>query len=153
MKAISLLQPWAQLVVMGEKAIETRSWSTAHRGKIYIHASKRIDAAAMEMCKKFPFNQFIPDIYALPTGAIIGSCEITNCNPSEGLKKVLDEFLKNKGTAAQAMKELAFGDYSRNRFGFILSNPVQFKEPIPCKGALSIWDVPVEIQNLLNKQP
>ena len=40
MKAISLLQPWASLVVMGAKTIETRGWGTKYRGPILIHASK-----------------------------------------------------------------------------------------------------------------
>jgi len=39
-KVLSLLQPWATLVVMGIKKIETRSWSTTHRGALLIHASK-----------------------------------------------------------------------------------------------------------------
>jgi len=40
MKAISLLQPWATLVVTGVKTIETRSWGTKYRGPILIHASQ-----------------------------------------------------------------------------------------------------------------
>ena len=39
MTVISLLQPWAQLVVLGAKKIETRSWNTAFRGELLIHAS------------------------------------------------------------------------------------------------------------------
>jgi hypothetical protein len=40
MKALSLTQPWATLVVTGEKEVETRSWRTNHSGMIAIHASK-----------------------------------------------------------------------------------------------------------------
>ncbi len=40
MKAISLLQPWATLVAIGAKRIETRSWATNYRGPLAIHASK-----------------------------------------------------------------------------------------------------------------
>lgn len=43
MKVISLLQPWATLAVIGQKKIETRSWSTKYRGPLLIHASKRWD--------------------------------------------------------------------------------------------------------------
>ena len=32
MKCISLIQPWASLVLFGEKRIETRNWSTTHCG-------------------------------------------------------------------------------------------------------------------------
>src|ERR1700730_5019753 len=40
MKAISLKQPWANLVAEGRKTIETRTWSTKYRGKILIVSSK-----------------------------------------------------------------------------------------------------------------
>ena len=42
-RAISLIQPWATLIVAGLKRYETRSWSTPYRGRILIHASKKLD--------------------------------------------------------------------------------------------------------------
>lgn len=39
MKALTLHQPWATLVAYGIKTIETRSWSTRHRGPLAIHAA------------------------------------------------------------------------------------------------------------------
>ena len=42
-KAISLWQPWASLIVCGAKEIETRSWSTKVRGTVAIHAAKTKD--------------------------------------------------------------------------------------------------------------
>ena len=39
MKVISVLQPWASLIVMGAKKIETRSWQTKYTGELLIHAS------------------------------------------------------------------------------------------------------------------
>lgn len=41
MKAITLWQPWAQLIAIGEKRYETRSWETKYRGMIAIHAAKK----------------------------------------------------------------------------------------------------------------
>ena len=41
MRAISLWQPWASVVALGSKRIETRHWSTGHRGPLAIHAAKR----------------------------------------------------------------------------------------------------------------
>ncbi len=40
MKAISLKEPWASLILKGQKTIETRKWSTSYRGKILLCASK-----------------------------------------------------------------------------------------------------------------
>ena len=59
MKVLSLLQPWATLVVMGIKQIETRSWSTAHRGTLLIHASK--GRAGEIFVHGQPFKKHIPD--------------------------------------------------------------------------------------------
>lgn len=45
MKALSLRQPWANLIVDGKKSIETRTWSTSYRGDIIIYSSKKPDIA------------------------------------------------------------------------------------------------------------
>lgn len=39
MKVLSLTEPYATLIKNGIKTIETRSWKTNYRGKLYIHAS------------------------------------------------------------------------------------------------------------------
>ncbi len=39
-KAISVKQPWANMVASGEKTIETRTWSTDYRGELLIVSSK-----------------------------------------------------------------------------------------------------------------
>lgn len=41
MKCISLWQPWATLMAIGAKKIETRVWPTNHRGPLAIHAAKK----------------------------------------------------------------------------------------------------------------
>ncbi len=39
MKAISLKQPWANLVACGYKTLETRTWATSYRGDLLICSS------------------------------------------------------------------------------------------------------------------
>ena len=39
MKALSLYEPWATLIALGEKRYETRSWTTTYRGPLLICAS------------------------------------------------------------------------------------------------------------------
>lgn len=41
MPVLTLWQPWASLIALGAKTIETRGWSTSHRGRIAIHAAGR----------------------------------------------------------------------------------------------------------------
>lgn len=46
MKALSVRQPWAWAVARGRKDVENRSWTTAHRGALLLHASMRVDLDA-----------------------------------------------------------------------------------------------------------
>ena len=52
LKAISLHQPWANMIADGEKTIETRCWSTSHRGELLICSTrKRVFDHAGQLCK------------------------------------------------------------------------------------------------------
>lgn len=137
MKAISLLQPWASLVVMGIKTIETRNWGTGYRGPILIHASQG-KAGSLFACEP-PFKNYIPDFKRLPYGAIIGRATISDVIRMENID--LPEELINRLT----MEERAFGDYSHGRFAWLLETPEQFVNPIPARGTLSIWEYPGDI--------
>ncbi len=137
MKAISLLQPWATLVVMGVKTIETRSWATQHRGAILIHASQ--GKAGSIFAYESPFKKYIPDFKKLPFGAIVGQASITDVVRVENLE-LTDEII-NRLT----MEERAFGDYSEGRYAWILEDEKQFDNPIPARGTLSIWEYPDSI--------
>lgn len=52
MKAISLKQPWANLVASGKKTIETRKWSTKYRGDLVICSSQnpKIEPYGKALC-------------------------------------------------------------------------------------------------------
>ena len=132
MKVLSLLQPWASLVVMGAKRIETRSWQTPYRGELLIHASLGKKGAAL--CTGPPFSQFINAFDRLPFGAIIGSAVLTDILPVEMLH------LPGKALASLTLEEKAFGDYTKGRYAWLLQDPVPFSEPIVIKGSLGLWN-------------
>lgn len=148
-KVLSLLQPWAQLVVTGNKIIETRSWNTSYRGELLIHAS-----ATPIKIKEHPllFLQKAQEVNCLhkdlPLGAIIGKVELLDVYRTAGSTK--GSFSMNP-RASQRMKsvkweaEKLFGDYSPNRYCWVFTKPVLFKEPISAKGKLSQWDWEGEI--------
>lgn len=71
MKAISIKQPWAYLILEHGKDIENRKWKTKVRGRVLIHASKQVDEEAMKL--------FHLENTYLPTGCIVGSVEIMDC--------------------------------------------------------------------------
>lgn len=141
MLVLSLLDPWASLVVIGAKAIETRSWPAPARagGRIAIHASKAFRRAEVEAFLSPPFYEVlaaagITNAAAMPRGAIIGTARLTGCFPTE-------EVLA-KGISDQ---ERMFGNYEPERWGWFLRDVHRLKEPIPAKGALGLWTLPPDL--------
>lgn len=142
MKALTLTQPWATLVAIGAKRIETRSWRTKYRGELAIHAAKGFPQWAKEICLQSPFSLEIgSDV--LPLGAVIATCRVISCMPTRELQenRVIqvcssvrcDDFILDDN-------ERCFGDYSLGRWAWLLADVNIFQEPIPARGALSLWD-------------
>jgi activating signal cointegrator 1 len=134
-RALSLTQPWATLVVVGAKRVETRSWRTPHRGLLGIHAAKGVPRWAVDLCFAEPFRTAlraagITKPGDLPRGALIGSATLLDCVPTTGVELV-----------GISDDERAFGDYSPGRWGWLLDAPAAFAEPRPCRGALGLWDI------------
>ena len=129
MKALSLRQPYAHLIVIGEKTIELRSWNTKHRGEFLIHAAKTVNVRDITSAG---FNPKFLDF-----GAIIGKAQLIEVKNYEDFEE--DEWIKDQ------KKHLAGPAFRSSLKGFILKNAVQFKKPIPYKGQLNFFEVPNEI--------
>ena len=127
MKALSIRQPWAWLIVAGIKDVENRPWWTDFRGRIYIHAGKMVDwQSQIAITKKelqLPNNaeKLLPEIFHL--GALIGEVDIVDC-----------KFRKDIAMAFSPWHE-------HGSWGFILANPVIYEVPIPCRGQLGFFEV------------
>lgn len=135
MKAITLWQPWSQLVAIKAKGIETRSWQTKLRGWIAIHAAKTIPREGMEVLNEWVFSNALVragyrDSEDLPLGCIVAFAELYDIRPTE---QIIDEVF--------AMgHEYFFGDYSDGRFGWFLRNIIPTPEPIPMSGGQRLWN-------------
>jgi hypothetical protein len=71
-KALTVRQPWASLIVDGIKDVENRSWRTNYRGRLGIHAAQRFDQELMDL-----YGHLLDD--DLPLGALIGSVKLIDC--------------------------------------------------------------------------
>lgn len=71
MKALTIRQPWAGLIVAGLKTVENRSWPTSYRGVLVIHAGARPDDEAMA-----EYGHLLDEY---PAGAIIGTVQVVDC--------------------------------------------------------------------------
>jgi hypothetical protein len=169
MKALTLTQPWASLVAIGAKRIETRSWSTSYRGPLAIHAAKGFPNDARRLCMQEPFRYalfadlpsdgpFRDKVNDLPLGEIVAVCRLTAvhrviCTPSipPQLKMfAFDDTLSAPRSTKQVMlppdkPERSFGDYSPGRFAWILADVRRLKHTVPAKGMLGLWEMPLEL--------
>lgn len=137
MKALSIRQPWAWLIVNGFKDIENRTWRTNYRGPVLIHAGQVIDREMERLLRHWAIGihtnpaGFLspkerPDLIEmasrycedmeLSVGGIVGQAEIVDC-VSE-----------------------SHSPWFQGRFGFVLADakPLQF---VPMRGRLGFFDV------------
>ena len=131
--ALSLIQPWATLVVIGAKRIETRSWSTSRRGWLGIHASKGFPDECKALCDREPFRRRLQawgykSWRDLPTGALVGAGELVDVQTAP-----------NPLLAPKGSDELAFGDHSPGRKLWKFDHAAQLLTPAPMRGAMGIW--------------
>jgi len=147
MKALSLWQPWAQLVVWGQKRVETRTWMTSYSGPLLIHASAAMRDDYMRwietdrhFAKAFAhmgWKHWSEAYGDLPFGALIGQVNLHLC------LGVGSPALRRSGFLTES--ELAFGDYSYGRYAWLFHDPVQFEHPIPYRGRQRLFNVPDEV--------
>lgn len=144
MKAVSLIQPYATLIMLGYKQYETRSWQTAHRGTLAIHASAGKPKWAREVAENDPYIKRALEKHgltfdALPRGVVLGTAWV------DGMKHIDKPLI---GTLSPL--EFACGDYSMpGRYAWGLSEPLTLAEPVSCPGSLSIWQVPEPLAALV----
>ncbi|RRW59514.1 ASCH domain-containing protein [Pseudomonas fulva] len=127
MKALSIKQPWAWLIIHGGKDIENRTWHTKFRGRFLVHASKGMTHAeyceALELVVRAAHIDVLrgfPMFGDLQRGGIVGSVELVDS---------LDH----------SDSPWYMGDK-----GFVLRDP-QVLPFITLKGRLGFFEVPAEV--------
>lgn len=147
MKAITVTQPRATLVAIGVKKIETRSWATAYRGPLAIHAAKGLRAVGGKdglytLCMQSPFREALHDAGdMLPLGAIVATCNLVSVHRIDPDQRWFGSGLCGPIRFWELTdQERAFGDYTPGRYAWLLADVKMLPEPIPAKGALGLWE-------------
>ncbi len=116
MKAISIRQPWAALIISGEKDIENRTWPTRYRGPLLIHAAQKVEPAVFdEVAQRFGIRVSLDET---KFGGIIGMVDLVGC-----VERSSSPWFAGKG-----------------HYGWILRNP----RPLPfvsLRGRLGLFEV------------
>jgi hypothetical protein len=151
MKGITLTQPWATLVAIGAKKIETRSWSTKYRGPLAIHAARNFPNDDQCLCFREPFRKILIGEYGFiaggeiylgnhkfPLGCVIATCELVHCFL---IHKFQYSFCpEDHSKWVITPEENAFGDFTPGRFAWILEDIKPLEKPIQAKGRLGLWE-------------
>lgn len=119
MKALSIRQPWAHLIVHHGKDIENRSWHTNYRGRFLVHASKGMTKEEYAEGYQFALECGVTDLprYAeLQRGGIVGSVELVDS------------------------VDASDSPWYMGQKGFVLRNP-QFLPFTPYKGQLGLFEI------------
>ena len=123
MKALTIKEPWASLIIEEYKKYEIRSWKTKYRGKILIHAGLSIEKDMMERFKDYNID--------INPGYIIGEATITDCI------LVDEEFY----CELRSIDPVVYGRSNHTEtYAWKLENVVKYDNPIPCKGKLGLWN-------------
>jgi activating signal cointegrator 1 len=138
-RTLTMTDPWGTLVVLGAKKIETRPWSTAHRGPLAIHIAKTLPPEAKAWCDEAPFRQALeaggyhrqPDAgqnpWELPLGHIVAVVW-------------LDEVQRITPTFQVEEPERSFGLFTPGRYAWTFSQVYRLAVPRPSRGSLGVWE-------------
>lgn len=135
LRGLTIRQPWASLIALGVKTIETRSWATSYRGPLVIHAGKRRPTVleAMLLYEAGVCSHLaVPFVWAkteplVPYGAIVATCELVDVIPTY------------PHMAVRWPDQMPYGDFTPGRFAWVLENIEPLAVPVPAKGRLGLW--------------
>jgi len=133
MRALTILQPWADLIMSGEKRVENRTWPTKYRGRLYIHAGKSREALVTKdvdgqaVCIRT--GKRVED---LRFGFVVGVAVLLDCIPIEELR--------GNSTPAK-YPELQSHPYAEGPWCWVLAERPTPIGPWPYKGAQGLFDI------------
>ena len=154
MRALTLHQPWATLVAIGVKTIETRPFAWDYRGALAIHAAKTFDDVNVAICRREPFRSVLvaagySDALQLPTGCIISLHNLEDAFRFPFDVRSLDQLqgiLTDRGiSAALPAHEIEFGNYAGGRRGLYLTNRRRLGNPVAVRGLQGLWPVSEDV--------
>lgn len=144
LKALTVRQPWAWCITDEAKRVENRIWQPRGdwRGPLALHAAQTLDTRALDALTRDWGKRHAPRGDQLALGAIVGLVRLADVHPAD--KKTCPQTCRNWGEfPAKGAKPL---------FHWILDDVTVLRTPLPCKGALQLWNVPDDVAAALARQ-
>lgn len=125
-RALTVRQPWAGLILHGGKNIENRRRNIIgqHRGAIAVHAALTYDTPAFERCGQMADSPELRHV-----GAVVGVVDVV------GIHRAND--------CCEPWGERFDGWHIE------LARPRPLTTPVPCRGFLGLWTPPVDVAEQL----
>lgn len=173
MKILSLWQPWASLLGLGAKRIETRSWQTPYRGPLVIHAAKawNQECESCYLYEPYFMEALVPltgpqgiqfaqsAVRAckakLPFGAIIAVVNLIDCCPTvDMIESPAYPSAFRKYPQLDTPQERSFGNYNPERYAWVTNHLRVLSEPLPFKGGQGLRDLdPAVAAEVIRRMP
>lgn len=136
--AITLHRPWAELVLLGGKDVENRTWTTSYRGSLYIHAGKAWDSRAHRVAVQAGADGCVSWEKDEHQRGIIGAVDLVD---------VCDTFLRStRGCICNTAWAMPGQSHWR------LANPRLLMRPVECNGWQRLWTPEPRIAAMLDDQ-
>lgn len=141
MRCLTVLQPWAALLIVGAKRYETRSWRTHHRGPLVIHAGLRTVDVDLPLDPKA--IAALMAAYGVKPSSLtrLGDCEQLPCGAALGVVELVDVAPAMEVGSKLTRGQRLLGDFSPGRFAWRVINPRPFRKPVPMRGSQGLWDI------------
>jgi ASCH domain-containing protein len=130
-KAVTIRQPFPELILRKRKHVEIRSWRTHYRGPLLIHAGMRMDS---EFARELGLS---PE--KLTTSAFVGVAVLSDVRP---YTRADSKLLK---------KRRAGGGWYPNLFSWVLTKPRRLSAPIKAQGRLGLFGVSRAVERRIGK--
>lgn len=146
-RILTLWEPWASAVRLGYKSVETRSWSTAYRGPLWIHAARAApDPDHLEEVNDALFAAgFGPLPWTLPSGKVVARAILIECVPTrpESPTSFFPE-TAYRSRWAEGTLEHALGNYEPGRWAWVLDDVRGLVEPVGYRGGQGLRTLAAE---------
>lgn len=136
-KALTVCEPYATLIMRGLKPVENRTWATPYRGRIYLHAGKSRQWLTLDDAETRDVAYDIP-LSEMHFGAIIGTVNLVDCVHIDDMPK--------------KYPAIADHHHTNGPWCWIVESPTPIG-PWPWKGQLGLFDVDeVALGRVANQQ-
>lgn len=147
MKALTIKQPWLWCITDHRKRVENRTWKPPFDmvGQyIALHASKSKDQDEWRAAWNI-IEGGMPSLDGMPLGAIVATALI------KGYIVVNDMGGVEEQTKAAANYYPSTDPWFFGPVGWLLADVRKLSQPIPCTGALGLWEVPADIAKIIKE--